>query len=146
MKYGIIYKPTNEYVAFNKDNKEILFTEDEDTINEAINDLVLADGGYDNDYEDFQITLVDTDTDGSDLIKKDCIFVASSLIDNKKEVKEEIEYFAKDEETGMSCGINSDGQLFIGDDKSGGNMDDTPDNRLALIRYWKKYTGKDLQI
>ena len=94
MKYGIIYKPTNEYVAFNKDNKEILFTEDEDTINEAINDLVLADGGYDNDYEDFQITLVDTDTDGSDLIKKDYIFVASSLIDNKKEVKEEIEYFS----------------------------------------------------
>ena len=46
----------------------------------------------------------------------------------------------------MSCGINSDCQIFIGDDKSGGNMDDTPDNILALIRYWKKYTGKDLQI
>ena len=37
------------------------------------------------------------------------------------------------------CGINSDGDLFLGDDRSGYNLPDTPENRdfiLADFEYW----------
>lgn len=38
----------------------------------------------------------------------------------------------------LSCGINDDGDLFLGDNKSGFNLPDTPDYRdyiLSLFEY-----------
>lgn len=68
----------------------------------------------------------------------------------EKELKESVDsgikYFDSDKETGLSCGINSDGDLFIGDDKSGSNLTDTPENRDKLASTWKQYTGKDLVL
>lgn len=43
--------------------------------------------------------------------------------------------------TGLSCGINDLGELFLGDDESGYNLPDTPDNRefiLAEFDFWNQ--------
>jgi len=32
----------------------------------------------------------------------------------------------KDGKSGLECGINNDGELYLGDDKSGYNLEDTP--------------------
>lgn len=46
----------------------------------------------------------------------------------------------KDQETGIECGINSHGELFLGDNKSGYNLPDTPENRQRIISDFKRYT------
>ena len=33
----------------------------------------------------------------------------------------------------LSCGINDDGDLFLGDNESGYNLPDTPDNRQRIL-------------
>ena len=40
--------------------------------------------------------------------------------------------FEENTQTGLSCGINDDGKLFLGDDKSGYNLPDTPANRERI--------------
>ena len=47
--------------------------------------------------------------------------------------------FKENKETGLSCGINNYGELFIGDRRSGANLPDTPENREYVIKqfnYW----------
>ncbi len=43
--------------------------------------------------------------------------------------------------TGLQCGINDFGELFLGDDQSGYNLPDTPENReliMADFEYWNE--------
>lgn len=77
MKYCIIYVPTDEYVAFNGK----LFTDDENEIQQALSDLLYADGGYDGFDEDFQINVIDYPNDGSEFVKDDVMFVQKSIVD-----------------------------------------------------------------
>ena len=51
----------------------------------------------------------------------------------------------KDEKTGLSCGVNADGELFLGDDRSGYNLPDTPANRKFIIDDFHRHT-KDVAI
>ena len=37
--------------------------------------------------------------------------------------------FKENKKTGLQCGINDYGELFLGDDNSGYNLPDTPENR-----------------
>ena len=43
------------------------------------------------------------------------------------------EIFRRDEQTGIQCGINDMGRLFIGDRLCWYNMEDTPENREKLL-------------
>ena len=43
------------------------------------------------------------------------------------------EIFRRDEQTGIQCGINDLGRLFIGDTLCWYNMEDTPENREKLL-------------
>lgn len=51
----------------------------------------------------------------------------------------------RDEDTGTEAGINDDGDLFLGDNKSGYNLHDTPENRRYIERDFVRYTGKSLE-
>ena len=45
----------------------------------------------------------------------------------------------RDKRTGIECGKNEDGDLFLGDGDSGSTLPDTRENRKRLIanyRYW----------
>jgi len=52
----------------------------------------------------------------------------------------------KDEKTKIECGINNDGELFLGDDKSGYNLHDTLENREKIINDFCRYTGRQKPI
>lgn len=41
--------------------------------------------------------------------------------------------FKQNKETGLACGINDDGDLFLGDSQSGYNLPDTPENREYIL-------------
>ena len=41
--------------------------------------------------------------------------------------------FKENKTTGLSCGINDYGDLFFGDNNSGYNLPDTPENREYII-------------
>lgn len=43
------------------------------------------------------------------------------------------EIFRRDEQTGIQCGVNDLGKLFIGDSLCWYNMEDTPENREKLL-------------
>ena len=45
----------------------------------------------------------------------------------------------RDERTGIECGINDDGELFLGNDRSGFNLPDTEENREAILRDFDFY-------
>nr|DAP53161.1 MAG TPA: hypothetical protein [Caudoviricetes sp.] len=45
----------------------------------------------------------------------------------------------KDEETGLECGINDDGNLFLGNDCSGYNLPDTPENREYILNDFDRW-------
>lgn len=81
-KYGIIYKPTKEYVSFYDNGKAVLFTSSEAKVNEELFNLLYTDGGYDGNFEDFTIVVVDTETNGSEFVKEDNIFVSKSLVED----------------------------------------------------------------
>lgn len=52
-----------------------------------------------------------------------------------------MEIFRMDKETGLSCGVNDLGDLFLGDSRSGYNLKDTPYNRdyiLSDFDAWNK--------
>jgi hypothetical protein len=40
---------------------------------------------------------------------------------------------------GLECGINDDGDLFLGDDRSGYNLRDTPENRECILKDFEHY-------
>lgn len=62
---------------------------------------------------------------------------------NKKLIRESVEYFGK-HESGLSCGINDEGELFFGDSESGYNLKDTSENREFILNDWMDETGEDL--
>ena len=45
-----------------------------------------------------------------------------------------MQVWKRDERTGIECGINDDGELYLGDDRSGFNLPDTEENREAILR------------
>ena len=57
-----------------------------------------------------------------------------------------MEIWLKDEKTGIECGINSCGELFLGDNRSGFNLRDTPKNRERLINEFCRYTGRQKPV
>ena len=44
-----------------------------------------------------------------------------------------MEIWKSDEKTGLKCGVNDFGDLFLGDSKSGYNLPDTPENRGYIL-------------
>lgn len=51
-----------------------------------------------------------------------------------------MEVWLRDEKTGIEVGINDDGDLFIGNEDSGGNYHDTKENREKIVRDFYRYT------
>ena len=45
----------------------------------------------------------------------------------------------RDERTGIEIGVNTDGELFLGNDQSGFNLPDTEENRSILRRDFDFY-------
>ena len=43
---------------------------------------------------------------------------------------------------GLKCGINAYGDLFLGDDKSGYNLRDTPENRERILKDFEYYAER----
>lgn len=50
--------------------------------------------------------------------------------------------FKSDAKTGISCGINEDGDLFLGDSRSGYNLPDTPENREYILSDFDFYVNR----
>lgn len=84
MKYAIVYKPTNEYVSFFEDGKAVLFTNDEKEIQKELHNLLFSGSGYNGDVDDFDIELVDINTNGGELVTDDNVFVSKAVIKNNK--------------------------------------------------------------
>lgn len=40
---------------------------------------------------------------------------------------------------GLECGINNDGDLFLGDERSGYNLPDTAENRQRILSDFEHY-------
>lgn len=49
--------------------------------------------------------------------------------------------FKENKKTGLQCGINDYGELFLGDDGSGYNLTDTPENRKNILVDFDYYNG-----
>ena len=47
--------------------------------------------------------------------------------------------FKENKETGLQCGVNDYGELFLGDNRSGYNLPDTPENREYILEDFKRY-------
>ena len=47
--------------------------------------------------------------------------------------------FKENKETGLSCGVNDYGELFLGDKHSGYNLVDTPENREKVLKDFEYY-------
>lgn len=50
--------------------------------------------------------------------------------------------FKENKETGLQCGINNFGEIFLGDNESGYNLPDTIENRQLIkvdFDYYNKY-------
>jgi len=50
-----------------------------------------------------------------------------------------MQIWKRDERTGIEVGINDDGELFLGNDRSGFNLPDTEENREAILRDFDFY-------
>lgn len=50
-----------------------------------------------------------------------------------------MQIWKRDERTGIECGINDDGELFLGNDRSGFNLPDTEENREVILRDFDFY-------
>lgn len=57
-----------------------------------------------------------------------------------------IKIWLRDENTGIECGINKDGELFLGNNKSGYNLRDTKENREYIINDFCRYTGRQKPV
>ncbi len=54
--------------------------------------------------------------------------------------------FAEDKESGISCGINDDGDLFFGNEKSGYTLPDTRENMAYILHDFERQTGRRLYM
>ena len=57
-----------------------------------------------------------------------------------------IKVWLRDEKTGIECGINKDGELFLGNNKSGYNLKDTKENREYIINDFCRYTKRQKPV
>lgn len=48
--------------------------------------------------------------------------------------------------TGLQCGINDFGELFLGDDRSGYNLPDTDENRERILADFDYYNHEEGNI
>lgn len=77
MNLGILYKPTNEYVSFKDGDKVVLFTKNEDVVNEALDVWVQASKGN----NDFALVSVDYPGDGKQYTNgEEFVYVSASLV------------------------------------------------------------------
>lgn len=53
--------------------------------------------------------------------------------------------FKENEKTGLQCGVNDYGELFLGDDLSGYNLPDTPENREYILDDFERYNLDDFE-
>lgn len=51
--------------------------------------------------------------------------------------------FKENKETGLSCGVNDWGELFIGGNRSGANLSDTPENREYVLEQFEYWNNKN---
>lgn len=51
--------------------------------------------------------------------------------------------FKENKVTGLSCGVNDWGELFIGDNKSGANFPDTSENRNYILELFERIEKLD---
>lgn len=54
--------------------------------------------------------------------------------------------FKENKETGLQCGVNEYGELFLGDNQSGYNLADTPENREYILADFERYNMLDIRI
>ena len=47
--------------------------------------------------------------------------------------------FRLDDETGLTCGINDEGNMFLGKDGSGYNLPDTHENREYILNDFDRW-------
>lgn len=52
-----------------------------------------------------------------------------------------MEIWLKDEKTSIECGINIDGNLFLGNKDSGYNLPNTEENKTYIINDFYRYTN-----
>lgn len=57
-----------------------------------------------------------------------------------------MQVWKRDERTGIECGINDDGELYLGDDRSGFNLPDTEENREVILRDFDFYVKFSLAL
>lgn len=48
----------------------------------------------------------------------------------------------RNEKTGLECGINDDGDLFLGDSRSGYTVPNTPENRRMILEAFDYYNDQ----
>lgn len=70
-------------------------------------------------------------------------FLGSITIDKMTDlyIRLSREFYGRDERTGIEYGINIDGDLYLGNDSSGYNLRDTPENRKRVLADFKRYTS-----
>ena len=57
-----------------------------------------------------------------------------------------MQIWRRDERTGIEIGVNTDGELFLGNDQSGFNLPDTEENRSMLLRDFDFYVKFSLAL
>ena len=55
-----------------------------------------------------------------------------------------MEVWKRCEITEIECGINSEGNLFLGNSVTGYNLPDTPENRQRVLADFERYTSGGL--
>ena len=56
-----------------------------------------------------------------------------------RERRREMKIFKENKETGLQCGVNDYGEVFLDDNRSGYNLPDTPENRERVIADFDYY-------
>lgn len=57
-----------------------------------------------------------------------------------------MQVWRRDDATGIEIGVNTDGELFLGNDQSGFNLPDTEENRSILLRDFDFYVKFSLAL
>ena len=57
-----------------------------------------------------------------------------------------MEIWYKDKKSGLKCGVNNDGDLFLGDNQSGETIIDTAENRKKIINDYHRYINQKLAL
>ena len=52
--------------------------------------------------------------------------------------------YKRNEKTGLECGVNNDGQLFLGDNSSGYNLPFTKENKAKVLADFEYYNKSSI--